>query len=319
MRSGVTKKVIGLILAVFAVLFYSAAYVVDEREQTVVTRWGQIKGKPETTPGLKLKVPFLDKVHRFPKNLQNWDGVPGQVPTLDKTFIWVDSFARWRIVDAVQFKISIGSLSGARDRLDDIIDPAVRNAITSNKLIETVRWTNRTLDTMEVGLEDEDKPVIGKVHIGRQEITSQIRDAAAVKLKEFGIELVDVEIKRLNYVQQVREAVYKRMIAERRQIAEKFRSEGQGEARRIRGEMEKELKKIQSEAYRTGETKKGAADAEATRIYAEAYGRDPEFYSFTKTLDSYREALGKDTSVVLSTESGFFSYLKSIGGNLGGE
>ncbi len=261
------------------------------------------------------KIPVIQQANYFPKNLLEWDGDPGQIPTLDKTFIWVDTFARWKIVDPLKFFETVRNEYGAQGRLDDIIDAAVRNFVTSYPLIETVRMTNRELDIREEGV-DEVKEIspLGEVKTGRAKITKGIMEQAQPKLAEFGIELVDVKIKRLNYVEQVQKSVYARMIAERKQIAEKFRSEGKGEARKIEGDKEREMKRITSEAYRTAQEIKGKADAEATKIYAEAYGLDPDFYSFINTLDIYKETLDKDSTLVLSTDSEFFKYMKGYMG-----
>jgi membrane protease subunit HflC len=309
------SKVAILVVAVVAIFFvFTAAYVVDETEQVVVTQFGKVVGIPKTEPGLYFKIPFIQNATYFPKNLLEWDGDPGQIPTLDKTYIWVDTFARWRIVDPITFFQTVNNTISAQGRLDDIIDPAVRNLITENRLIETVRKTNRELDTYEIGLEDIKERPSYKIKTGREKITRQILEQAQPKLSKFGIELVDVKIKRINYVEQVRDSVYGRMIAERKQIAEKFRSEGKGEAQKILGEKERDLKRITSEAYRTAQEIKGKADAESTKLYAEAFGVDPGFYSFIKTLEIYDDALGKDSSVVLSTDSEFFKYLKGYSG-----
>jgi membrane protease subunit HflC len=236
------------------------------------------------------------------------------VPTLEKTYIWVDTFARWRIVEPVLFFQTTKNLLQARARLDEIIDPAVRNAITSYNLIETVRKSNRPLAALEEEEIDEqtaqDQTTSYAIETGREKITREILSKAQPKVTEFGIELVDVKIKRINYVEQVQTSVYGRMIAERNQIAERYRSEGQGEARKILGDKERELKKIKSEAYRQAQEIMGKADAEAVRIYAESFGVDPEFYSFTKTLEAYSETMDDSSSLVLSTDSEFFKYLK---------
>jgi len=309
------SKLVILVVAVVAILFvFTAAYVVDETEQVVVTQFGKVVGQPKKESGLYFKIPFIQNATYFPKNLLEWDGDPGQVPTLDKTYIWVDAFARWRIVDPITFFQTVNNTISARGRLDDIIDPAVRNLITENRLIETVRKSNRELDTYEVGLEDIKERPSYKIETGREKITKQILVQAQPKLAKFGIELVDVKIKRINYVEQVRDSVYGRMIAERKQIAEKFRSEGKGEAQKILGEKERDLKRITSEAYRTAQTIKGKADAESTKLYANAYGIDPDFYSFVKTLELYGDAFDKDSSLVLSTDSEFFKYLKNYSG-----
>ena len=309
------SKLVILVVAVVAILFvFTAAYVVDETEQVVVTQFGKVVGQPKKESGLYFKIPFIQNATYFPKNLLEWDGDPGQVPTLDKTYIWVDAFARWRIVDPITFFQTVNNTISARGRLDDIIDPAVRNLITENRLIETVRKSNRELDTYEVGLEDIKERPSYKIETGREKITKEILVQAQPKLAKFGIELVDVKIKRINYVEQVRDSVYGRMIAERKQIAEKFRSEGKGEAQKILGEKERDLKRITSEAYRTAQTIKGKADAESTKLYANAYGIDPDFYSFVRTLELYSDAFDKDSSLVLSTDSEFFKYLKSYSG-----
>lgn len=306
-----SKGIFIILIAVLIFIGFTSAYVVDETEQVVVTQFGKVVGSPKTEPGLYFRLPFIQNVNYFPKNLLSWDGDPGQIPTLDKTFIWVDTFARWKIVDPLKFFETVNNVVSARGRLDDIIDPAVRNFITSYPLIETVRLSNRELDTFEIGLEDirQDRTAIA-VNIGREAITQGILQQAQPKLLEFGIELVDVKLKRVNYVEQVRDSVYGRMIAERKQIAEKFRSEGKGEAQKIRGEKERDLKKIESEAYRTAQEIMGKADAEATRIYAQAYNMDPDFYSFIKTLEIYKDVLDEKNSLILSTDSEFLKYFK---------
>jgi membrane protease subunit HflC len=300
-------------LAIIAIVLYSAAYTVNETEQVVITQFGRIVGEPKIDPGLKFKIPFIQKANYFNKNLLDWDGDPGQIPTLDKRFIWVDAFARWKIVDPVKFFQTVNNRLNAIAKLNDIIDPAVRNFITSNTLIEAVRKSNRELETAaETNLEEGDREIreTYSISVGRQKITKGILKQAQPKLAQFGIELVDVKIKRINYIEDVQKSVYSRMIAERKQIAEKYRSEGKGEAQIILGEKERDLQKITSEAYKTAQEIKGKADAEATVIYAGAYGRDPEFYSFVQTMEIYRDALDKDNSLILSTDSEFLKYLK---------
>lgn len=301
-----------MILVIAGVLVYSGAYTVDETEQVVITQFGRIIGEPKTSPGLKFKIPFIQNANFFNKNLLDYDSDPGQIPTSDKTFIWVDTFARWKIVDPIKFFQTVNNRFNAIAKLNDIIDPAVRNFITSHSLIEAVRKSNRELDTREVGLEDfeKDRRGIYAVEVGREKITQGILEQAQPKLAQFGIELVDVKIKRINYVEEVQKSVYGRMIAERKQIAEKFRSEGKGEARKIQGDKERDLEQITSEAYRTAQEIKGKADAEATKIFARAFGVDPEFYSFVKTLEVYSEVLDKDNSLILSTDSEFLKYFK---------
>ena len=304
-------KLLIIPLIIIAVAVFSGAYVIDETEQVIITQFGKSVGNARTEPGLYFKIPIVQQANYFPKNLLEWDGDAGQVPTLDKTFIYVDTFARWKIVDPLLFFQTVNNVTGALARLDDIIDPAVRNFITSYPLIETVRNSNRELDKLEQGEghDSEERP-LGKVTTGRGKITQGIMKQAQPKLKDFGIELVDVQIKRLNYVEQVRKSVYSRMIAERKQIAQKFRSEGEGEARIIEGNRGKELKRITSEAYKTAQEIMGKADAESTLIYAKAYEEGPEFYSFIKSLDVYDKTMDKESSLLLSTDSDFLKYFK---------
>ena len=320
-------KAILAIAGLLVLTVFICAYTVDETEQVVVTRFDKIQ-RTVTSPGLHFKLPLIEKALVFPNNLQEWDGDPGQIPTREKTYIWVNTFACWKIVDPVLFLKTVGYVSQAQQRLDEIIDPTVRNFITSNRLIEAVRNSNRELDTFEdlgdtnvqstvPGSDDNRQmPVrFAQVTVGRDKIDNAILTQAEPKLAKFGIKLTDVKIKRVNYVEEVRKSVYDRMIAERKQIAQKFRSEGKGEAQKILGEKERDLKRIESEAYRTAQEVKGKADAESTRLYADAFGVDPEFYSFTKTLEIYGSALSANSSIILSTDSEIFKYLKSYQGN----
>ena len=309
-------KALIITIAIVLIALYSGAYIIDETEQVVVTQFGRAIGKARTNPGLYFKMPIIQQTNYFPKNLLEWDGDPGQIPTLDKTFIYVDTFARWKVVDPLKFFQTVNNVVGAMARLDDIIDAAVRNFVTSFPLIETVRRTNRQLampDEKDLAQNKKIGPE-GEVTMGRERIITEIRKQAQPKLSDFGIQLIDVKIKRLNYVEEVRRTVYARMIAERKQIAEKFRSEGEGEARKIEGSREKELKRITSVAYRKAQEIKGKADAEATFIYAQAYSKSPEFYSFSQTLDLYKEAIDKDSLLILSTDSDFLRYFKSYQG-----
>ncbi|MBL0732113.1 MAG: protease modulator HflC [Desulfosarcina sp.] len=307
------KNIVIIVCIVVFVLAFASAYTVSEIEQVVITQFGEIKGDTVDEPGLHFKIPIIQQANYFAKNLLEWDGDPGQIPTLDKTYIWVDTFARWKITNPVKFFQTVNNTVSALGRLDDIIDPAVRNFITSYSLIETVRTSNRKLDAMdEKELQETQKDQISMFNIttGRAKITRGILEQARPKLEKFGIELVDVQIKRINYVEQVRKSVYERMIAERNQIAEKFRSEGMGEARKVFGEKERDLQKITSQAYKVAQEIKGKADAKAVKIFAEAYSVDPEFYSFTKTLEIYNQALDRTSSIILSTDSEFFKYFK---------
>ncbi len=302
---------IGVFIAL-CVVFYGSAFTVDETEQVVVTQFGKVVGEPKLNPGIYFRLPFIQRPNYFPKNIQAWDGEPGQIPTLDKTYLWVDSFARWRIVDPVAFFRTVTDKASAINRLDEIINPAVRNALTSHPLIETVRNSNRkmtSLENVDLSSDTSTDSEIKMIQTGREKLNRQILEASQPKLGKFGIELLDVKIKRVNYVKKVRDSVYGRMIAERKQMAEKIRSEGRGEAQRIAGDKEKDLKKIQSEAYRKAQEIKGKADAEATRIYAEAFSLDPEFYTFIQALTIYQSSLSKKSRMVLSTDNDFLRYL----------
>ncbi len=307
-----TRMMIMLGLAVLGLIILSSSlYVVDMTEQVVVTQFGRPVGEPVTEPGLRIRVPFIQTINVFDKRVLEWDGTPSQIPTKDKRYIWVDTFARWKIIDPLKFMQSVSSEMGAHARLDDVIDAVTRDLITSHDLIEVVRNTNRTME------EDETVEVMSEqvaIETGRAAIAGRIFESAAMQMPRYGIELVDVEIKRINYVEEVRRKVYERMISERQRIAERYRSEGMGESAEIRGKKEKELQRITSEAYRIAEEVRGDADATASKIYAEAYGRDPEFYSFLRTLESYRETMGPESTIILTTDSDYFKYLKSISG-----
>jgi membrane protease subunit HflC len=310
------KKPILIAVGIFLafIILTSSAYVVDERDQVVITQFGRPVGEPIKEAGLYFKIPFIQKVNRFPKLLLEWDGDPGQIPTLDKTFIWVDTFARWRITDPLLFFQTVGSELWAQKKLDDIIDPAVRNAITSHHLIESVRNSNRPFEEIikVIGKESATKELLTPIKVGREKLTEIIQKAAAEKLEAFGIELVDVRIKRINYVEDVRKAVYERMIQERKRIAERIRSEGRKQAKIIEGNMKKRLLELSSNAYRVAQEIKGKADAESTRIYAEAYNMDPEFYSFWKTLEVLRSGLDEKSILILDTRSDIWRYLKEV-------
>ncbi len=301
-------------IAILAFAGYNSLYTIDETEQVVITQFGKIVGEAKKDPGLHPKVPFIQKVNVFKKNLLDWDGEKGQIPTEEKTFIWVDSFARWRIEDPIRFFQTVNNDINALGKLNDIIDPAVRNAISSNRLIEAVRRSNRAMEVSDTDLEKPglEKRAFFTVETGREKLTRQILQAAQPKLKAFGITLEDVKIKRINYVDKVRDSVYQRMIAERNQIAEKFRSEGKGEAAKILGDKERELKRIQSGAYRRAQEIKGKADAEATALYAAAFGKDPEFYSFIQSLEIYNQSLDQNNSLIMSTDSDLLKYLKGF-------
>lgn len=298
-------------LALLVILLGGGTYVVDEREQVIITQFGRPVGNAVTEAGLHFKVPLIQKVNRFPKLLMEWDGDPGQIPTLDKTFIWVDTFARWRISDPLVFFQAVGNETSAQKKLDDIIDPAVRNAITSHHLIEAVRNSNREMyDFQEDTGEASREAIQAQVQVGREKITQLIQEQAAKKLQAFGIELVDVRISRINYIEDVRKSVYERMIQERKRIAEKIRSEGKRQATIIEGNKSKRLLELTSQAYREAQEIKGQADAEAARIYAEAYTKDPEFYAFVKSLEVFSRAMDDKSWLLLDTRSDLWQYIR---------
>jgi membrane protease subunit HflC len=256
-------------------------------------------------------MPFADTVNRFDKRWLDWRGDPNQIPTKDKKYIWVDTFGRWRIVDPLRFFQRLRDERNAQSRLDDIIDGETRNAIASFALIEAVRTTNRAFEDDEYVTEAEGAEALEKVEVGRDKLTRQIRDRAAEVVKEFGVDLVDVQIRRINYVNEVQVKVFERMISERRRIAERSRSEGMGRAAEIRGQRERDLKAIRSGAYRKAQEITGKADAEASAIYAGAFGRDAEFYQFLRTLEAYPAAVDGTTSLLLGTDTEFYRYLRS--------
>ncbi|MCD6257293.1 protease modulator HflC [Candidatus Aerophobetes bacterium] len=301
---------IAVVVIIGIIVLSSALYVVDETQQVVITEFGQPVGKPITRAGLYIKKPFIQKVNYFDKRLLVWDGVPTQIPTRDKKYIWVDATARWRIIDPLKFLQSVGSERGAQARLDDIIDSATRDKITSYPLAEIVRNSNREFVTTEVFIQKEEE--ITNIKKGREAISREILKEAAKLVPQYGIELVDVRIKRLNYVEDVRKKVYTRMISERKRVAEQYRSEGMGKKAEIEGMREKELQKITSEAYKKAEIIKGQADAKATKIYADAFSKDPEFYSFLRTLESYQDTLNEKSIIILTTNSDFYKYIKYI-------
>ena len=291
------------------IVLANSVYVVDMTQQVVITQFGKPIGNAVTEPGLKIKVPFIQKVNTFDKRILEWDGSPRQVPTKDKRYIWADTFARWRIADPLKFMQSVTDEIGAQARLDDVIDAVTRDLLTSHNLLEVVRNTNREMAVSDIDIPKEAQDLI---EVGRSAITRRVFEQASKQMPRYGIELVDVQLKRVNYVEEVRQKVYERMISERQRIAERYRSEGQGQSAEIRGRKEKELERITSEAYRTAEEIRGKADADAARIYAEAFGKDPAFYSFLRTLESYKQTLGEESSLILTTDSDYFRYLKEM-------
>ena len=306
MKKATTIQIIVLLATVF--LLDQATYTVSETEQVIITQFGDPVGDPVISPGLHFKVPFIQRVNVFDNRFLEWDGNPNQVPTRDRRFILVDTYARWRITDPLLFFQRLRDERGAQSRLDDILDGETRNAVARHNLIELVRSTNR--NEADVQIESEEEAVILEaLEQGREEITREILQTAAGRTADLGIELLDLRLKRINYVAEVQQDVFARMIAERQRVAEEFRSEGQGEAARIDGERERELAQIQSEAYRVAEELRGKADATATAVYAESYDRDADFYAFTKSMETYEETMDGETVFILDTDSELLRFL----------
>jgi len=318
MKFSVLFTIIGVFVALAILgMMTGALYIVDETQQVIITQFGQPIGDPIKDAGLRIKLPFIQVANYFDKRLLPWDGDPNQIPTKDKKYIFVDTTARWKIIDPLKFMQSVRSEMEAHARLDDIIDAATRDYVTSHNLVEAVRNSNRLLEaSAEAGMaEGEDimtTEAVESIEVGREALSRGILKQASRIIPQYGIELVDVRIKRINYVEDVRLKVYERMISERKRAAEQYRSEGQGKKAEIEGQMAKELQEIQSLAKKEALTLIGEADAKATTIYAQAYNQDPEFYSFLKTLESYRNTTNPSTTIVLTTDSDYYRYLQSI-------
>lgn len=309
---GIIAVVIGLVLFLTAI---DGFYIVHETEQVIITQFGDPVGEAITEPGLKFKIPFMQKANFFEKRYLEWDGDRNQIPTRDKKFIFVDSYARWQITDPLQFYQRLGNERGAQSRLDDILDGETRNAIASHDLLEIVRTSNREPDTSGAAILEVVEDSLETIQTGRGFIQDEIQEKGNERAKDLGIVILDFRIKRVNYVEDVRQTVYDRMISERNRIADEFRSEGQGEASRINGEKERDLARIQSEAFREAEIIRGNADAQAAAIYNAAYNKTPqarELYSFMRSMDAYVKTIDEQTNVILSTESDFFRYLNRI-------
>jgi len=303
-------KSIGIVVVLLLgfILLSGVFYIVPETQQVIITQFGDPVGDAITEPGLHVKVPFIQVANYFDKRFLEWDGSANQIPTRDKRFIWVDTYARWRITDPLLFFQRLRDERGAQTRLDDILDGETRNAIARHDLVEVVRSSNREPQVVE--LQEEEAEILEEIEIGRPDITTEVLEASQGRTSDLGIEILDFRFKRINYVEEVQQDVFQRMIAERNRIAERYRSEGEGEAARIEGERERELQRIQSEAYREAQGIRGRADAEATRIYAQAYNRDADFYAFMKSLETYQQAAGKDSFFILTTDSDLLRFLK---------
>lgn len=295
------------------VVVYDGFFVLEEGNQAVITQFGRPVGDPVTDAGLHIKMPFIHTVELFDKKIQIWDGEPNQIPTNDKTYVYLDITARWKIVDALKYLQAVKTESRAQSLLDDILDGTVRDMVNKNNLIEIIRSSDWSIENMS---ETTAVSSIGtRPNKGRDEIANDVLSIAQKVTPQYGIELIDVMFKRVNYIESVRLTVYERMISERKRIAAEKRSLGEGEKAKILGQVERDLQEITSGANREATTLRGKADAQATRIYAEAYSQDPEFYSFQKTLESYKDLIGKNTKLVLSADSEMYKYLKSVKGN----
>ena len=314
-------KLIAGVVALGAVVYVlmSSIYTVSEVEQMIITQFGKPVGEPVTTAGLKVKVPFIQQVNPIDKRVLEWDGPPSDMPTKDKLYISVDLFARWRITDPLQYFLRLRDERSAQSRLDDILGSETRNAVAKHELIEIIRTTKDRIPLRDALLTEAEQALdmgaLVPIQKGRKLVEQEIFEEAAKKVEVFGIELLDIRFKRINYNQSVRPKIYDRMISERRQIAERFLSEGNGEAARIRGNRVRDLNKIQSEAYRQVEEIRGVADAKATEIYADAYNQSPEaaaFYEFTRTMQSYESIISDRTTLILSTDSDMFKFLKGM-------
>ncbi len=303
---------IAILFFAFIVL-YSGFYVLEESEQAIITQFGQPVGGAVQDAGLHFKIPIIQKTHVIDKWIMEWDGNPKQIPTKDKKYIWVDTFARWRISDPLKFFQTVRNETFAHSRLDDVIDGTTRDIISLHNLIDLVRNSNREL-TFSIDSDDKSLSVDApeKIEVGRVAIEDAIFNSAKPSVNKYGIELIDVKIKRVNYIEEVRRKVYERMVSERNKIAARYRSEGQGKAAEIIGKMQRNLDTIQSGAYKNAQEIIGRADAEAIRIYAAAYNQDPNFYQFLKTLESYKETLDEKSTLIISTDSEFYKYIKNI-------
>lgn len=302
-----------IIIGILVIVSWSSFYVMDETQQAIVTQFGKPVGEPITDPGLQFKIPFIQRVQFFDKRYLEWDGDRNQVPTKDKKFIFVDTYARWEITNPLQFFIRLNDERSAQSRLDDILDGETRNAVASHELLDIVRSTNRDPEITEDFMEEIE--VLEDIAVGREAIEKIILQKANERTSDLGVRILDFRFKKMNYVDEVRDRVYDRMISERNRIADQFRSEGQGEALKIQGDKERDLAQIKSEAVKTSEEIRGRADAEATSIYAAAYNRNRQsidLYKFLRTMESFEKSLGENTSLILTTDSEFFRYLKRM-------
>lgn len=323
---GTKSTIVAVIIFVFLILGKSTFYVLNEGRQAVITEFGKPVGSPVTKAGLHFKMPFIQEARYVDKRILTWDGLPNQIPTKDKKYIRVDTTARWKITDALKFIQAVRNENGAKARLDTILDSATRDVISNQNLVEAVRNSNSILDKINEQkeliekLKAKGKPIIEeeitgeieKINLGRESLSGKIAQSAAKELKEFGIELIDVQLRRISYEKSVESKVYERMTSERQRVAQKIRSIGKGEQAKIEGRLERDLREIESQAYKKAQVIKGHGEAKAARIYAMALGQDPKFFEFIKTMEVYNDSITGDTKFILSSESELFKYFRKL-------
>jgi modulator of FtsH protease HflC len=323
---GSKTTILAAILFVLLILGKSTFFVLDEGKQAIITEFGKPVGDPITDAGLHFKVPFIQESRYVDKRILSWDGFPNQIPTKDKKYIKVDTTARWRVVDALKFIQTVRNEIGAKARLDAILDSATRDVISNENLVEAVRNSNSILDAINekreqvkkmkdegtAVIEDEVTGEIEKIRLGRESLSDKIAESAAKELKEFGIDLIDVQLRRISYEKSVESKVYERMTSERQRVAQKIRSIGKGEKAKIEGRLERDLREIESEAYKKAQIIRGKGEAKAARIYADALGKDPKFFEFIKTMEVYNDSITGDTKFILSSESELFKYFRKL-------
>jgi membrane protease subunit HflC len=304
--------IIAISIILLIIVLKNSLFIVNETEQVIITQFGQPVRSTISNAGLNIKIPFIQTIHYFEKRILSWDGESNQIPTLDKKFIWVDTFVRWKIHDPLLFYQSNRTITQGYSRLEDIVDGVTRDIITQNDLFEIVRSTNRTLEfSTEIEIDTYTEP-LPDIMMGREKIAELIHETAYNSLYEYGIELVDVKIKRVNYIETVRKQVYDRMISERLQIAQRYRSSGQGRAAEIKGRLKRDLNEIESGAYKEAQQIRGNADSEAIAIHASAYNKDPDFFGFMRSLETYQKTFGEKSTLILSTDSDLYKYLKNF-------
>lgn len=316
--------IITVISFLLLISLYGSFYIIDEGKQAIVTQFGKPIGEPITNAGMHFKKPFIQEVRYIDKRILSWDGYPNQIPTKDKKYIKVDTTARWKITDALKFIQTVQNERGAKARLDTILDGHTRDVISSHNLVEAVRNSNSILDNIalkkdeikkkkesgEPIIEEEISGEVDKIQVGREQLSQMIVEKAQDECNALGIELIDVQLRRISYEESVEKKVYERMISERQRVAQKIRSIGKGEKAKIEGRLTKDLNEIESEAYRKAQLVRGKAQAKATAIYAKSLKQDPSFYEFIKTMEAYKKSIKTDSKFILSSENQFLKYFK---------